>query len=43
MGRLAAALDALDTYALARQRPLTVPLLRDWLAADLPDVTPSPR
>jgi DnaA family protein len=43
MGRLAAALDALDTYALARQRPLTVPLLRDWLAADLPDVTPSSR
>jgi DnaA family protein len=30
---LVAALDALDAYALARQRPLTVPLLKEWLAA----------
>ncbi|MFN7778077.1 MAG: HdaA/DnaA family protein, partial [Betaproteobacteria bacterium] len=29
---LVAVLDALDAYALARQRPLTVPLLRQWLA-----------
>jgi DnaA family protein len=28
---LIAVLDALDAYALARQRPLTVPLLKDWL------------
>ena len=28
---LAAALDALDRFALARQRPLTVPLLKTWL------------
>jgi len=32
MRTLAAALDALDGYALARQRPLTVPLARRWLA-----------
>jgi DnaA family protein len=31
MRTLVAALDALDAYALARKRPLTVPLLRDWL------------
>jgi DnaA family protein len=30
---LVAVLDALDAYALARQRPLTVPLLKDWLHA----------
>jgi DnaA family protein len=29
---LIAALDALDAYALARGRALTVPLLREWLA-----------
>lgn len=29
---LVAVLDALDAYALARQRPLTVPLLKEWLA-----------
>jgi DnaA family protein len=28
---LVAVLDALDAYALARQRPLTVPLLKEWL------------
>ncbi len=28
---LVAALDALDAHALARKRPLTVALLRDWL------------
>ena len=28
---LAAALDALDRFALAQQRPLTVPLLKTWL------------
>lgn len=28
---LVAALDALDAHALVRKRPLTVPLLRDWL------------
>jgi DnaA family protein len=34
MRTLAAALDALDGYALARKRPLNVPLIRQWLAAD---------
>jgi DnaA family protein len=29
---LTAALDALDAFALAHQRALTVPLLKDWLA-----------
>ena len=29
---LTAALDALDRFALARQRALTVPLLKEWLA-----------
>lgn len=33
MRTLAAAVDALDTYALANKRPLTVPLVRQWLAA----------
>jgi len=32
MRTLAAALDALDAYALSQARGLTVPLLRDWLA-----------
>lgn len=36
MRTLSAALDALDAYALARQRPLTVPLARQWLAGDGP-------
>lgn len=31
MRTLAAALDALDSYALARQRSITVPLVREWL------------
>ena len=31
MRTLVAALEALDAYALARQRPLTTGLLRDWL------------
>jgi DnaA family protein len=31
MRTLVAALDALDAYALARKRPLTLALLRDWL------------
>lgn len=34
MRTLAAALDALDGFALAQKRPLTVPLVRQWLAAD---------
>lgn len=29
---LQATLEALDRYALARQRPVTLPLLREWLA-----------
>jgi DnaA family protein len=37
---LVAVLDALDAYALARQRPLTVPLLKDWLAAGGPEAAP---
>jgi DnaA family protein len=36
MGRLAAAIDALDGYALARRRPLNAALLREWLAAGQP-------
>lgn len=32
MRTLVAVLDALDAYALVRQRPITVPLLREWLA-----------
>jgi len=31
---LTAALDALDSYALAHKRPLTVPLVRQWLAEE---------
>ena len=26
--------DALDRHALARKRPITLPLLRDWLQTD---------
>jgi DnaA family protein len=37
---LVALLDALDAYALARQRPLTVPLLKEWLAASGRDAAP---
>jgi len=33
MRTLAAILDALDAYALQQRRALTVPLLREWLAA----------
>jgi DnaA family protein len=33
MRTLAAAVDALDAYALAQKRALTVPLVRQWLAA----------
>ena len=36
MRTLAAAVDALDGFALAHKRPLTVPLIRQWLAADQP-------
>jgi chromosomal replication initiation ATPase DnaA len=34
MRTLAAAVDALDAFALAHKRPLTVPRVRQWLAAD---------
>ncbi len=37
MRTLISVLDALDAYALARKRALTIPLLRDWLAAE-PDL-----
>jgi DnaA family protein len=33
MRTLAAAVEALDAYALQQGRALTVPLLRDWLRA----------
>ena len=36
MRTLAAAVEALDGFALAHKRPLTVPLARQWLAADEP-------
>ena len=29
---LLATFEALDRYALARKRPITLPLLREWLA-----------
>jgi chromosomal replication initiation ATPase DnaA len=31
MRTLVAILDALDAYALARRRAVTVPLIREWL------------
>ncbi len=37
MRTLAAALDALDAFALARKRALTVPLAREWLLAGRAD------
>jgi DnaA family protein len=40
MRTLVAALDALDAYALARKRPLTLTLLREWL--QLRDGPPPP-
>jgi DnaA family protein len=33
MASLIAVIDALDRYALERQRPLTLPLVREWLQA----------
>lgn len=36
LGRLRALLDALDAYALARKRAITVPLLREFAQAGLP-------
>lgn len=36
MRTLAAALDALDAFALASRRALTVPLAREWLARSAP-------
>lgn len=36
MRTLAAAVDALDAFALAHKRSLTLPLVRQWLAADEP-------
>jgi DnaA family protein len=36
MRTLSAAIEALDAYALAQRRSLTVPLVRQWLAADAP-------
>jgi len=35
MGSLLAAVVALDRLSLAAKRPITVPLLRDWLQATL--------
>ena len=45
LGLLVALLDALDGYALAQQRPLTIPLLRQWesqAAAGAPSPPPAP-
>lgn len=36
MGTLVAALAALDRHSLAEKRPITVPMLRQWLQRDLP-------
>jgi chromosomal replication initiation ATPase DnaA len=37
MRTLVSVLDALDAFALTRQRALTVPLLREWLQQEAPD------
>ncbi len=36
MGTLVATLAALDRHSLAAKRPITVPMLRQWLQRDLP-------
>jgi len=36
MGTLVATLAALDRHSLATKRPITVPMLRQWLQRDLP-------
>ncbi|MFO1303482.1 MAG: DnaA regulatory inactivator Hda [Burkholderiales bacterium] len=36
MGTLVATLAALDRHSLAEKRPITVPMLRQWLQRDLP-------
>ncbi len=40
LGSLRSTLVALDRYSLASRRPITVPLLRQWLQRPLPDVPP---
>ncbi len=35
MGALLATLAALDRHSLATKRPITVPLLRDWLQREI--------
>jgi DnaA family protein len=42
LGSLRARVDALDGYALARKRAITVPLLREFAQAGLPLEPPSP-
>jgi DnaA family protein len=42
LGSLRALVDAVDTYALARKRAITVPLLRDFAQAGLPLDAPPP-
>ena len=40
LASLRSTLVALDRYSLASRRPITVPLLRQWLQRPLPDVPP---
>lgn len=42
MSTLVATLAALDRYSLSSKRPITVPLLREWLQRDLPLRPPLP-
>jgi len=42
LGSLRALVDALDGYALARKRAITVPLLREFAQAGLPLEPPAP-
>jgi DnaA family protein len=41
MGTLVAVLAALDRHSLASKRPITVPMLRQWMQRDLPWRDPS--
>lgn len=41
LASLRAVLERLDRFSLARQRPITVPLVREWLSADDEKTTPT--
>jgi DnaA family protein len=42
MASLVGTLTALDAHSLALRRPITVPLIRDWLQRDIGLGTPAP-